>query len=232
MAKKAFSVTLIVFILFLFVNPVVFAEEKEPPFLEESTINIDVDDDKYYEIHQDITIGNIDSFEDEEMMHTLTNLNEVQVNDLKITYEDSELTYTVMEKNALSKYFIEAPKNEGDTLSYQISFTVQLDDEEFTVPLFVPEFGSIAEENIVAINFEGPEDMVLQLNSFPVIKGNKGNSDTSYMMNIPSHVKYVFYAEKRHFNTFNIVGWGSLIAFLIVVFVWIRGEVKKEKGAV
>ncbi len=232
MGKKAFSVTLIVFILFLLVNPVVFAEEKDPPFLKESTIDIDADNDHYYEVHQDITIGNIDSLEGSEIMHTLSNINEVQVNDLKMTSKDIDLTYTVEEKDALNKYTLDVSESKNDTLNYQISYTVQLNDEEFTVPLFVPEFGSIAEKNIVIINFEGPEDMVLQLNSFPVIKGNKGNSDTSYMMNIPSHVKYVFYEEKRHFNTFNIVGWGSLIAFLIVVFVWIRGEVKKEKGAV
>lgn len=227
MGKKALFVTLIVLIFPLFSNSAVFAEEKEPPFLEEATIDVTGDNDKYYEVLQDITIGNFTSLENGEIMHTLTNINEVQVDNLKITSGDSELTYTVEEKAALSKFFLETSKSEGDTFNYQVSYTVQLEEEEFTVPLFVPEFGSIAEENIVAIHFESPEDMILQLNSFPVIKGNKGNSDTSYMMNIPSHVKYVFYEEKKHFNSFNIIGWGSLVAFLLIVFVWIKGEVKK-----
>lgn len=232
MGKKTFSITLIISILLLFANSAVFAEEKEPPFLEKAAIDIKTDDDKYYEVLQDITIGNFASLENGEMMHTLTNINDVQVDNLEITSADRELTYSVEEKNALNKFFLETSEGEGDTFNYQISFTVQLEEDEFTVPLFVPEFGSIAEENIVAIHFEAPEDMILQLNSFPVIKGKKENSDTSYMMNIPSHVKYVFYEEKKHFNSFNIIGWGSLVVFLLIVFAWIRGEVKKQKGEV
>lgn len=231
MAKKSFSITSIVLIFILFTSSATFAEEKEPPFLEKAAIDIKTDNDKYYEVLQDITIENFASLENGEIMHTLTNINEVQVDNLEITSADRELTYTVEEKNALNKFFLET-EGEGETFNYQISFTVQLEDDEFTVPLFVPEFGSIAEENIVAIHFEAPEDMFLQLNSFPVIKGKKGNSDTSYMMNIPSHVKYVFYEEKKHFNSFNIVGWGSLVVFLLIVFAWIRGEVKKQKGEV
>ncbi|MFD1067641.1 hypothetical protein [Oceanobacillus locisalsi] len=232
MAKEAFSVTFIVLILLLFANSTVSAEEKEPPFLEKANVDIKGDEDKHYEVQQDITIGNISSLEDEEIMHTLTNINDVQVDNLTFTSADDDLTYTVEEKDALDKYILDLTEFEGDTFNYQVSYTAQLDNEEFTVPLFVPEFGSIAEENIVDIHFEAPEEMVLQLNSFPVVKGNEGNSDTNYMMNIPSHVKYVFYTETKHFNLFNIIGWGSLVAFLLVVFVWIRGEVKKKKGAV
>src|SRR5699024_6349947 len=111
------------------------------------------------------------------------------------------------------------PDNQDSDFSYQISYKTHLEPDEFTTPLFVPEFSSMGEENVVNINFKAPEGMIIQQNSFPIIKGETGNQDATYLMNLPSHVKYVIDTDKNVFNSFNLIGWGTLVVFGLIVFV-------------
>src|SRR5699024_308024 len=157
MINKVFYSILIVCIFSLLINTVISAEETGSPYLSESIVNIEVDNNKNYEINQDITISNIHSLEENEITHTLSNINNVEINDLEIKTGDNELEFSFEEKSSFKKYSLLIPDNQDSDFSYQISYKTHLEPDEFTTPLFVPEFSSMGEENVVNINFKAPE---------------------------------------------------------------------------
>lgn len=231
MRRKIICSTFIVFFLGLQINTVIFADEGSP-FLSESEVDIEVDNNNNYIITQNITISNIKLIEDNEIMHTLSNINNVKIDGLVFETDNRDQEVSITEKDSLKRFTLLIPENQKGNFNYQISYNTQLNPDEFTIPLFVPEFSSLGKENVVTINFKAPENMVIQSNSFPIVNGETGNQDTSYLMNLPSHVKYVFDDDKNYFNSFNLIGWGSLLVFGAIVFVWVRSERKLQKGEV
>lgn len=232
MKQKLIVSILIISMMFLQINSTVFADEHGKPYLSQVEVDIIANENHEYIVSQDITISDIELLEGNEIEHTQSHINQVEINNLSFYAENQELNYTESESDSLTRLNVEVPEGHEGDFNYQVSYEAQLSSSEFTVPLFVPEFASLGEGNIVEINYEAPEGKVIQDNSFPVVKGDVGSTDTSYLMNLPSHVKYVTDDSKNYFNSFNLVGWGSLITFLIIVFVWVRSERKFQKGEV
>ncbi|MBY8908247.1 hypothetical protein K6L05_00415 [Salinicoccus roseus] len=218
-------VLLILVVIFPFyINQVV--EAAEDASLQEAEVDINAIDPNNYEISQNITINGSGI---EEVEHILSKVNDVKIENVSFSSNGTEINSEIIEGETLIEYIIPISDPQSNSFNYEVSFNVQMEDEEFTVPLMIPTITSSGEGNIVSIVYEGPEDKIIQGNSFPVVKGEPGNTDSSYLMNIPSHVKYVLGDEDSFFNTFNLIGWGTLLIFLFIVIVWVRSEAKAQK---
>ncbi|MFC5604763.1 hypothetical protein [Sporosarcina koreensis] len=222
------------FILFVFLMTIIFgdvakAAESNSATLEKAEINIISDGDVGYEVTQKITINNVEELTDGSIEHTLSSINNVEISNLKVVSDGHSLEFTTEESKALDRYFVTAPENSSGNFTYTITYELMLKQGEFTVPIFVPLVPSQGKGNIVAINFTTAEGKIIQRNSFPVLKKSEKNEVTSYLMNVPSHVNYIFGDTKKVFTLFNFVGWTSIAVLVLIVSVWIRSELKAEK---
>lgn len=210
---------------------VAMAAESSSPTLEKAEINIISDGKVGYEVTQTITIKNVEELVNGSIEHTLSSINDVEINNLNIVSDGRPLDYTIEKSEALDRYFVTVQENSNGNFTYTITYELVLEENEFTVPIFVPMLPSLGAGNIVSINFNTAEGKIIQRNSFPVLKKSEENEVTSYLMNIPSHVNYIFSDTKKVFTLFNFVGWASIVVLLLIVFVWIRSEIKTEKEA-
>lgn len=221
-------------IVFVFLFTLVFgntslAEASPSSILDKAEIDIISDGDVGYEVTQHITINNIENIADGRIEHTLSSINSVDAINPKFSFESNNLEFSIEESGALVRYFVLTPPGVSGKFTYTISYESQLEQGDFTVPVFVPAIPSLGEGNVVTINFTTTEDKIIQRNSFPILKKDAGSEVTSYLMNIPSHVKYIFGERKSIFNLFNFVGWGSIVILLLIFYIWIRSELKQAK---
>jgi hypothetical protein len=228
------KVVLFTILLFSFVSfqHVSFADDSVAKTLTKADIEITSDGNGNYQMKQVISLKGTGNLSGKKIEHTYSKINEVNPEDLQFVSNQTELEYTTKESDSLVRYFVTIPENTSDSFDYEIVYNLKVDDGVFTTPLFVPLYAATGQENVVKIDFETSEGNIIQRNSFPVLKKAEDNHVTSYLMNIPSHVNYIYGANKNIFNTFNFISWGSILVLLGIVAIWIRSELRQSKGVV
>ncbi|PFG04511.1 hypothetical protein [Bacillus sp. es.034] len=201
----------------------------EPTILKEADIQVKAGSDKQYQITENVSLFNATGIE-ESISHTFSNLESSQIDNLIVSANGQELEYVWEKGESLSKLLVTPPENVPDEFTYQLQYDLSLQENVYTTPLFVPMFPAQGNSNIVHITFEAPEGEQVHKNSFPVVIEDVGNKVDSHIMNIPSHVKYVFGDGAGTFNVFNVTSWAVIIALIAVIAVWFRSEVSKKKG--
>jgi hypothetical protein len=222
----------IIFLMIVFLLMAVPALAAEPLVvnLKEADIKIDSLQDKKYELSETITLTNIENVPDQTITHTLSNIGESTPKDLKIVANGQELKYEMENGTNLNKLHVQVPENSSQDFTYEIQYKLTLQENSFTTPLFVPMHPTLGTANIVHIEFNAPNGETIEKNSFPVlIKSAEGKAE-NHIMNIPSHVKYVYGEQTNPFNIFNIVSWGVLLGLIAIIVSWFMGEMRKNKG--
>ncbi|MDJ0332985.1 hypothetical protein [Planococcus sp. S3-L1] len=209
-------------------NTNVLAVDNVPKSLDKSIVNIVSDGSGNYKINQQIFLTGSGNFSGNQIEHTFSKLKNIEPTNLQFLYQENELDFTTEESSTLVRYYVQIPEGVSDAFEYEVEYAISVDENIFITPLFVPTHPAAGQENAVTINFETTAGNIVQRNSFPVLKKAEDNSVTSYLMNIPSHVNYVYGSERNIFNLFNIVSWSSIIILLSIVAIWIRSEVKSN----
>lgn len=205
-----------------------YAAEPIAKTLEKTDISIISDGESNYEIRQNIVLKGEGDFSGNQIEHTFSNINDMKPENLQFISVGNELEFTVEELESLDRYFITIPDEITGNFNYEISYTISVEEGEYSTPLFVPMYPAEGQSNIVQIDFQTTEENMVQRNSFPVLKKAEDNEVTSYLMNIPSHVTYIFGPEKNIFNSHNIISWSAIIVLLGIIFIWIRSELKSK----
>jgi len=208
-----------------------FAADPVSKTLAKADIEVTSSGDGTYEIKEHISLKGDGELSGDQIEHTYSKINDIDPEEVKFISDQTELSFTTDESDSLVRYFVTIPENTTDSFDYEITYNLSLEEDVFTTPLFVPLHAATGQENVVKIDFETSEGNIVQRNSFPVLKKAEDNQVTSYLMNIPSHVNYIYGAEKNIFNTFNFVSWASILVLLGIITVWIRSEVR-SKGVV
>ncbi|ARK25339.1 hypothetical protein SporoP37_12190 [Sporosarcina sp. P37] len=202
--------------------------EEVVPVLSKAEIQIVTNDDHYTVIEQ-IQLGDIQE-NHIEVGHTLSKLADNGLSDISFTSDGKDIQPTIENGDLLDKYMLELPRTEQGTADYTIEYTVPRSDQHFDIPLFVPDIAAVDAERNVHLQFEAPEGMEIQKNSFPnIVKGGQQTAE-KHMTNIPSKVSYVFADKTIYFHSYNIVSFIALFALLILLVSWGAVEVRKSKG--
>lgn len=223
-----FAILLIAIVSF---QQVGFAADPVSKTLAKADIEVTSNGDGTYEMKESISLKGEGELSGNQIEHTYSMLNDIDPEEVKFISDQTELEFTTEESDSLVRYFVTIPENTTDSFDYEITYNLSLEEDIFTTPLFVPLHAATGQENVVKIDFETSEGNIVQRNSFPVLKKAEDNQVTSYLMNIPSHVNYIYGAEKNIFNTFNFVSWTSILVLLVIIGVWIRSEIR-SKGVV
>lgn len=226
--KKIAMIIVVVLSLFSFQLTGQAAEEA-PKFLDKADISVTSNGGSDYDIKQVISLKGEGDFSSNQVEHTFSHINGITADNVAFTFNGEALSFTTEEDESLTRYFITIPEGVSDQFDYEISYTLTVESGDFSTPLFVPMHAAHGEENVVKIDFTTTEENIVQRHSFPVLKKAEDNQVTSYLMNIPSHVSYIFGPEKSFFNSHTIISWASILILLAIVFVWIRSELKKSK---
>jgi hypothetical protein len=205
-----------------------YAAERSVKTVDKADISIISDGKGHYDITQNLTIIGEGGFDENEIEHTFATINGLKPVNLKVVFNGSELDYTAEEANSLIRYFVTVPDGHSGPINYEISYSLSVAEEIFTTPLFIPMYSTSGTGNVVKIEFETTDKNIVQRNSFPVLKKAEDNHVTSYMMNIPSHVNYVYGTTGNIFNSHNLYSWGAILVLLSIVAYWIRFELKSQ----
>lgn len=208
-----------------------FAAESVSKTLAKADIEVTTSGDGTYEMKESILLKGEGDMSGNQIEHTYSKINEINPENVQFIAYQTDLEFTTDESDTLVRYFVTIPENTMDSFDYEITYNLSMEEDTFTTPLFVPLHAATGQENVVKIDFETTEGNIVQRNSFPILKKAEDNQVTSYLMNIPSHVNYIYGAEKNIFNTFNLVSWTSILVLLVIIGVWIRSEVR-SKGVV
>lgn len=230
--KKKTTISFILAVIFVFFHSGSIFAAGGTPYLKSSKVEVINDGEMNNQIVQEITIGNIDSAVSKTIEHTLSFINQVQPENVSFTANGEELTFSMEETRTLARYALEIPDGVIGDFSYQITYSTKFNQGDFNIPIFVPQYPALGSDNVVTIHFQTAEDKVIQGNSFPILKKNGGNEVTSYLMNLSSHVKFVVGDKKNPFHSFTYYSWGSLIVLFLIIFIWIRSELKTAKKGV
>jgi hypothetical protein len=222
------KIIFLVLIFFLYSN--VSALAAEPTMLKEATVKVKAGNDKNYAISEKVSLSHAGSIK-EKISHTFSNLESSQIDQLTVTSNGQELEYHWEKGDALNKLLVTPPENVSDDFTYELQYSLTLQEDSYITPLFVPEYPTQGNSNIVQISFNAPEGETVHKNSFPVIIDEVNNEVESHIMNIPSHVKYVYGEDAGPFNVFNVTSWVVVLALITIIFTWFRAEVNKKKGA-
>jgi hypothetical protein len=226
--KKVVFLAIIVFLFFSV--PTSFAAESLT-MLKTADIQIKSSTGKTYQIVESVTLTNAENIQEGVISHTFSNLEGNKLGNLVVTSGGQELESEWEEGDALSKLKVNLPDNASSEFTYEIQYQLKLQEGSYTTPLFVPMYPTAGNENVVHINFTAPEGEQIHKNSFPVIIDEVENEVESSIMNIPSHVKYVYGAGVSSLNVFNIVSWGVILALFVIIATWFTAEINKKKGA-
>ncbi|OLS37310.1 hypothetical protein [Bacillus sp. MRMR6] len=205
-----------------------YAAEPVAKTLDKADISIISDGESNYEIKQTIVLKGEGDFSGNQIEHTFSNINDIKPENLQFISEGNQLEFTVEEFESLDKYIVNIPSGVSGTFTYEISYTLSVGEGEYATPIFVPMHPADGQSNVVQIDFQTTEENMVQRNSFPVLKKAEDNEVTSYLMNIPAHVNYIFGPEKNLFNSHNIISWASILILLSIIFIWIRSELKSK----
>ena len=214
----------LVFILLVFVSSQSVNAEETSPILDQANIEITIDND-VYTIKQDVVLSN---FHGESVLHSTKEITENKITNVIFTDDEGELTPVIDEGETLHKYTIEPTNNDGENYSYTIEYNVEKKQDEFEVPLFVPEYASSGDDRVVKISFQAPEGNKIQKNSFPnVIKSNQSYVEKD-MANVPVIAKYVFSENPTVFHSFNIISFIPIFSLFLLLTGW--AIVEKRRG--
>lgn len=215
--------------LLLSIHVSVYAADPAIQKLDNAKISITSDGATNYEILQNISLSGEGDFNGLQIEHTFSKINQISPENLVFVSNGNELDYVTEEEESLFRYFVKIPQGYSDTFNYEISYSLSLEEGTFTTPLFVPMHPAAGKSNVVEIEFQTTEDNIVQRNSFPVLKKSEDNQVTSYLMNVPSHVNYIFGPEKNIFTAHNIVSWTAILILFAIIFIWIRSELNNNR---
>lgn len=224
--KKVIS---LVFIVFLLSSFPAFADEGTT-VLKQADIAIESDVDRNYQVTETIILSDINALESQEIVHTFASNGKDSLDSLHVSANGQELTYAWEEGEFMSRLNISLPENVIGEFKYTLEFSFNLQENTFKTPLFVPMIATLGTSNTVHISYQAPEGQTIQKNSFPVINNNTGNTVENNIMNIPTHVNYVYKEKESAFHFFNYISWGVLLCLIIIVGIWFRAERKTNKG--
>ncbi|SLL33498.1 Uncharacterised protein [Mycobacteroides abscessus subsp. abscessus] len=224
--KKVIS---LVFIVFLLSSFPVFAEEGTT-VLKQADIAIESDADRNYQVIEKILLSDIQALENQEIVHTFASSGQDSVDSLHVSANGQELTYAWEEGESMSRLNISLPENASGDFEYTLEYSFNLQENTFKTPLFVPMIATLGTSNIVHISYQAPEGQIIQKNSFPVINKSTGDTVENNIMNIPTHVNYVYKEKESAFHFFNYISWGVLLCLIIIVGIWFRAERNSNKG--
>jgi hypothetical protein len=216
-------------LIYIFSASMVSAGEVKPS-LQSAKIDIKVGDNHTYQVIEKLKIVNPSGAEGRTITHTLSKIKNLKAEKLIFEVDGQEVEATVNEGKTLNKVSFSLPESVGDVLEYTISYSVQLPEEEFIVPLVVPMYASAGNKNIVQISFEAPNGQIIQKNSFPVVIKAESSEVVSNMMNIPTHVKYIYSSSPSSVNSHTIISGLSLLILLLVIGTWVKVERKNIQG--
>lgn len=220
---------LFILTLLLSIHISVYAADPAIHTLEKAQISITSDGSTNYDILQTISLSGEGDLNGLQIEHTLSKINQISPENLVFVSDGNELDYVTEEEESLVRYFVIIPQGYSDTFNYEISYALTLEEGTFTTPLFVPMHPAAGKSNVVQIEFQTTEENIVQRNSFPVLKKSVDNQVTSYLMNVPSHVNYIFGPEKNIFNAHNIVSWTAILILLSIIIIWIRSELNNNR---
>lgn len=208
-----------------------YAEEPSVKTVDKADISITSDGKGHYDIKQTLTIIGEGPFVGNEIEHTFATINGLKPVNFKVVFDGREQEYRPEEAKSLTRYFVTVPEGHSGTINYEISYSLSVSEGTFTTPLFVPMYSTSGTDNVVKIEFKTTDENIVQRNSFPVLKKAEDNHVTSYLMNIPSHVNYIYGTTGNIFNSHNLYSWGAILVLLGIVVYWIRFELKSQNVA-
>lgn len=218
-------------VAFFFISKeIAYAEDLPVKSLEKADIEISSDGTGGYSITQKIQLSGEGPTQNNQVEHTLTRINDITPINLQFIHNGEELDYTVKEENSLARYFLQLPEETKGSFEYQIQYELKVEPGVFTTPLFVPIYPAEGQNNVVTIDFETTQENIIQRNSFPILKKPENNQVTSYLMNIPSHVNYIYGHERNILNSYNVISWVSIFILLGIIVIWIRSELKNSRA--
>ncbi|MGE7269890.1 hypothetical protein ACQKK5_00380 [Brevibacillus panacihumi] len=205
--------------------------EEGKAMLGKADVSIEVKDGVYF-VTEQIQLLHPNHAPDGKLEHTISKLNGVSAENLRIATGNEDLTFEEQDGDALQKVFVQMPEAGSDAFDYSISYQVALPDGEYKLPLFVPMYAAEKGENLVHISFQAPEGMVVQPNSFPIVIENNQNRVESHMINLPSHVSYLFGDSAPVVNSHTLISAVTLVILFLILFVWARVERRNaQRGA-
>jgi competence protein ComGC len=221
---------LIVFIL-LFISIPVSVSAAGSTTVKEADISVDSSSSTQYTLVEKVTLTNIENREEGTIAHTFSNFKNSEISNLEVATDGQELQYEWEKGDSLHKLHVRVPEQAEGEFTYTLKYELALEEDSFTTPLFVPMYPAPGTTNVVHLEFNAPEGEVIQKNSFPVLTKEVGNEVKNDMMNIPSHVKYVYGETSNPFNAFNLISWGVVAALISIIVLWFRAELTKKKEA-
>lgn len=220
---------LFVFIICLFISIPISVTAAGSTMLKGADISVDSSSSTEYTIHENVTLTNIESSMDGTISHTFSNLKNNEISNLEVTSDGQTLIYEWDKGETLNKLNVEVPKEAAGDFTYSLQYNLVLKPNSFTTQLFVPMYPAAGTNNVVHLEFSAPEGEVIQKNSFPVLTKEVGNEVENDMMNIPSHVKYVYGETSNPLNAFNLISRGVIAALIAIIVLWFRAELIKKK---
>lgn len=222
---KVYVKFLLCFILLLFMSPLnkVIASESEPT-LQNANIDIVTEDD-VYRIKMHLLIND---YKGESIKHYLKTTSENKLLSVSFKLEGQELDFNTSKGEVLDTYNLNASDDFGSSFEYTIEYEVLNNEDEFEVPLFVPDISAASEERNVYLNFEAPKGNVIQKNSFPIVIEKNQEKTSKQMANIPAIVKYVYSEKPTNFHMFNIISFIAISVLILILITW--AYIERRKG--
>lgn len=202
-------------------NPV-FAEENKP-VLDQADIEITIDNN-VYTVKEKIILSNLNG---KSITHYTKEITENKVENVIFSNEEGELIPVIDTGETLHNYTIEPNSDSRSKISYTIEYNVEKQEDEFEIPLFVPEYATYGEQRVVSLSFQAPDGNKIQKNSFPVVL----DSDQSYvevdMANVPGIAKYIYSEHPTSIHSFSIISFIAIFSIFLILAGWAIVEIKK-----
>lgn len=202
--------------------------ETEKAALGQANVSIEVKDGVYF-VTEQIKLLHPVHVPDGRLEHTLSKINRVQADNVAFTADHQELKIEEQDEGALKKVFVQIPDIQSDAFDYSITYQVTLPAGEYTVPLFVPMYAPEKSENAVDISFQAPDGMVVQQNSFPIVNVKNQSHIESKMINLPSHVSYIYGDHAPFLNSHSVISAVTLLILFLILWVWATVERKNAR---
>ncbi|MCP8615704.1 hypothetical protein [Salirhabdus salicampi] len=218
--------TVLLFLTFFLLLSVSIHADGVDPLLDQADITITVTDDNGYYVEEVITISNSSSL-DGVINHSLVDAD--MVSDLTFTANGEALDYQLNEGEVLDKLEVTVADVSTDNLQYVIGYSVHSSEGEFKTPIVVPMYPTAGESAVVNVNFVAPEGNYIHKNSFPVQNETAEGEVTNHLINVPSHVNYIYGPEPTPlFNSYSVISGIIFVVLVGILVSWFRAERKKE----
>ncbi|MED2009506.1 hypothetical protein P4V39_15715 [Brevibacillus borstelensis] len=199
--------------------------------LDQVNVQIEVKDG-VYTVQEHVTLQHPSAVPDGLLEHTFSHINGVKTEGMKFIAGGQELGTEIKDGEAMDRIFMKVPAESSDALEYTIEYQAEVPKGEYALPLVVPMYAVGKSENRVQISFQAPAGNVIQANSFPVVNHSGQDHVTSNMVNIPSHVSYIYGTEETVFHSHNLISAVTLLVLVGILVGWAAVERKNaRKGA-